>query len=639
MASARRDGGRPRCRRRRKGERATPDDMRAMLTYLRGFPTATDAGGLGGCLVGVGESALVSRTSAAADEYWLFLFGAVVYGLIGAAIGLSGALLWQLLRRGRAGDRELAQLAIGAAMVPPVFAVARYHVAQRLFQENFPVATAQGIVVHGLLALGALAAAGLGIVAVRVCYRAAGGVAIGGALAAVLAASALIGVVTDHTEQPAAPRPAQRAAAGKPNVILIVADTLRADAAEWMRQQGAPSGMAQLANDGVVFARTYAQSSWTRPSIATILTAQYPSVHGTVHKTDILPNAALTLAEVLKAQDYWTAAFTTNINVAPIFNFQQGFDEFHYLEPNFYFGATDSATRLAVYKGLRAAREKLSSAMWVENYYQDAATVDQHVEAWLATKPPEPFFLFIHYMDPHDPYFEIPYDGRGVARVSTPNPAAERVEELHGLYLEGARYLDGYLAELVNRLKQSGLYDRSIVALTADHGEEFREHGGWWHGTSLYEEQVHVPLIIKRAREPEPGRQRSDVTRTVDIAPTLVAAAGVREPDAFQGIDLFQATVTEPILAEEDLEGNQITSIHAGDWKLITANRDNPRGLAPVELFNLADDPRERTNLATRQSDRVGEMLAQLEQLRARIASRRTGALGSTTSHVADPRS
>ena len=131
---------------------------------------------------------------------------------------------------------------------------------------------------------------------------------------------------------------------------------------------------------------------------------------------------AFTLAEALKARGYWTAAFTTNINVAPIFNFQQGFDEFHYLEPSFYFGASDSATKLAIYKGLRAAREKVSSKMWVQNFYQDAAVVDEHVQAWLGCKPPEPFFLFIHYMDPHDPYFEMPYNGHGVARVSTPDP-------------------------------------------------------------------------------------------------------------------------------------------------------------------------------------------------------------------------
>ena len=97
--------------------------------------------------------------------------------------------------------------------------------------------------------------------------------------------------------------------------------------------------------------------------------------------------------------------------------------------------------------------------------------------------------------------------------------------------------------------------------------------------------------------------------------------------------------MTEPILAEEDLEGNKLTSIHAGEWKMITANRDNPRGLPPVELFNLSDDPRERTNLAKSEGGRLDEMMAQLEQMRARIASRRSGAGGQAKTHAADPRS
>ena len=619
---------------------ATPHRMRTLLTHLRGFAAAAVAGALGGALVGVGESALVTWTSAAADEYWLFLFGAISYGLIGAALGLAAAVGWQLLRRGRADERQLAQVGAAAAVLLPVLAVVRYHVAQRLFQEQLPVFTLTGIIAHALIVLGALAAAGLAIAVIRVCYRSAGALAMAGALAVLLAVSALIGVGTDHSAGPAVNRHASAGAARQqPNIILVVADTLRADAAQWSAEQGGRSGMAQLRADGVVFDRTYSQASWTRPSIATILTAQYPSVHGTIHKMDFLPESALTLAEALKARGYWTAAFTTNINVAPIFNFQQGFDEFHYLEPSFYFGASDSATKLAIYKGLRAAREKVSSKMWVQNFYQDAKVVDENVQGWLGSHPPEPFFLFIHYMDPHDPYFEIPYNGNGVARVSTPEPAPERVAELHDLYRTDVRYLDGYLQLLVDQLRQSGLYDRSIVALTADHGEEFREHGGWWHGTSLYEEQVHVPLIIKRANEPSPGHHRADVARSVDIGPTLMASAGLPVPEPFQGIDLFQGTVSEPILAEEDLEGNRLTSIHSGDWKLITANHDNPRGLPPVALFNLADDPREGSNLAKSEGGRVDEMLAQLEQLRQRIASHRTGAGGQAKTHAADPRS
>ncbi len=503
--------------------------MMTVARQLRGFVTALLAGGLGGALVGVAESVLIGTTSAASDEYWLFFFGVLSYGAIGAGLGLGAALLWQIVRRGRASEAQLAQLAAAAGCLLPAFAVARYHVAQRVFQEGLVATSATGLLTHAGLLVGALLAALLVAVAVRLCMRAGGAIAVAALAALMVGGTWLGGMATDHTAKPAVARPAGGGAAGKPNIILIVVDTLRADAARWAAQQpDGAQGFAQLHRDGVVFERAYSQSSWTRPSIATILSAQYPSVHGTEHKMDVLSDKVDTIAEVLQRQGYWTAAFTTNINVAPIFNFQQGFDEFSYLEPSFYFGASDSATKLAVYKGLRVAREKVSTSMWVQNYYQDAAVVDADVETWLASKPPEPFFLFIHYMDPHDPYFEMPYNGKGIARVSSPNPVPARAAELHDLYKEDVRYFDGYLAKLLGRLRDTGVYDRSIVALTADHGEEFHEHGGWWHGTSLYEEQVHVPLVIKRVGEREPGKLRGDIARSLDIAPTLTAAAPVQ---------------------------------------------------------------------------------------------------------------
>jgi arylsulfatase A-like enzyme len=279
----------------------------------------------------------------------------------------------------------------------------------------------------------------------------------------------------------------------------------------------------------------------------------------------------------------------------------------------------------------------LSDKIWVENFYQDAHVVDQHVEAWLGSKPPEPFFLFVHYMDPHDPYFDIPYNGHGVARVSTPDPPGAEKEELHDLYMQGVRYHDHYLGELFDRLKAQGLYDRQRHRRHRRSRRGVHEHGGWWHGTTLYEEALHVPLIIKRPNEPEPGHVRTDLARSLDIAPTLVAAAGAKAPANFQGIDLFTGTVSEPLLAEEDLEGNKLTSLRSGDWKLITANPGNPRGLKPHELYDLATDPRESSNIASDQSGRVADMLAQLDQMKARIVRGRGAAGGTAKTHAADP--
>jgi arylsulfatase A-like enzyme len=600
-------------------------------------------GAWAGAVVGLIEAALVTVTAASAGEYWLFPFAVISYGLLGAIVGIGYGLSAALLSAWVDGAHNAFGRAAAIALLLMGTAVARYHVVQRVFHEELVSLSPLGLAVHVGVIAGVGLCALLVLLAGRVLQRqprrllaAAGALIVfcglsfaGAALASPQPADTVIS------------RRAGAAAQGHPNVILIIADTLRADAAYGSDDAPAPMPAVQaFAKDAVRFDRAYAQSTWTRPSIATILTSLYPSQHGAMHKMDPVPEGVTTLAEALAEHGYWTAGFVSNINVAPIFNFQQGFDEYTYLAPDFYFGASDSATRLAIYKGLRVVRERLfSDRIYYYNYYQDAAVVDTAVSAWLEERPPSPFFLLVHYMDPHDPYFEIPYNGRGVARVTNPDPPALRTSELHQLYREDTRYLDQFLAQLFARLKRLGLYDSSVIALTADHGEEFQEHGGWWHGTTLYEEEVHVPLLIKRASEPAAGTREAGLVRTLDIAPTLVTAAGFPVPAAFGGNDLFGADRVRPALfAEEDLEGNILTSLRVGPWKIITANPGNPRGLQPVELYNLDEDPAERHNRASTEPARVEEMLKLLAREQAAI-SRRVTTQADVAPHAVDHRS
>jgi arylsulfatase A-like enzyme len=352
------------------------------------------------------------------------------------------------------------------------------------------------------------------------------------------------------------------------------------------------------------------------------MSSLYPSQHGAIEKMDPLHGSVTTLAEAFTDAGYWTAGFVTNINVAPIFNFQQGFGEYHYLTPDFYFGASDSATRLSIYKILRVVRERMfKNRIYFQNYYQDADVLNRAVSGWLAESPPQPFHLLIHYMDPHDPYFEIPYNGHGIARVNDPNPPAEDAERLRSLYEEGVDYLDEHLALLIDELKRRDLYDRSVVLITSDHGEEFQDHGGWWHGTTLYEEQMKVPLIIKRAGERQGGTVMSSPARLLDVAPTLLAAAGLTAPATFVGDDLWAKREIGPVYAEEDLEGNALTAVRVGPWKLITANPDNPRGLKEVELYNLEADPAERNDLSQSEVSRVETMMEHLDAMSAEVGA------------------
>jgi arylsulfatase A-like enzyme len=572
-------------------------------------------------MVGLGEVATVLSRGAQPEEYWLVPYAVVAYGLLGVLAGAGGAVAAGIVGRGRMSSASGVVLGSALAVTALFVIVGRYHVIQRVFHEGLITTSATGIAVHVTLLVAGVMLAWITarlLAGLQVALAAKG---TAGLLVLVLAASTLTAVATgpQHKPQVALNR---KATAKGPNVILIISDTLRADVlSSYGGEPGLTPAISAFAEEAVQFERAYAQSSWTRPSIASVLTSRYPSGHGAVHKMDPLPDRMLTLAEIFTGAGYWTAGLVSNINVAPIFNFQQGFREYYYLAPDFYFWATDSATRLAIYKGLRQARERLgASRKYFCNYYQDAEVIGQAVARWLDDEPPQPFFLLIHYMDPHDPYFAMPYNGHGIARANLPVPPARLRDEMYDLYLQDVRHFDAHLARLFDRFRAAGLYDDTVIALVSDHGEEFYEHGGWWHGTSLYEEVVHVPLIIKRARESAPGQRRRELVRTIDLAPTLVAAAGLPVPDTFSGSDLFSGTVTdEPLFAEEDLEGNVLASIRIGDWKLITANAGNPRGLLPVELYHLGSDPRETSNRVADEPQRVGVLLEELRRQLARI--------------------
>jgi arylsulfatase len=584
----------------------------------------------GGALAGIGESLVIAATSEI-TEYWLFLFGAASYGLIGAGIGAGWSVVSGVLPRLRSQAASAASSAgLAAALLGLV--VGRFRIIRDAFSESLPLLSGAGIAVHVGLLVGALVVYLLVAGAVRRRAARRGPVAATAvSAAAMLVVGGLASVMANVVAGGPAEKPAVAPSTAKgPNVVLIIADTLRADhlGVYGARDVSTPA-VDSLAADGVVFEKAFAQSSWTRPSIATILTGLYPGSHSVMHKTDLLPADVVTVAEAMKQGGYRTSGFVTNINVAPSFNFQQGFDEYQYLAPDFFFGATDSGSKLALYSLMRLIRERfLSKQKFVEHYYQDAHTVNETSLPWLTGHKDERFFVLIHYMDPHDPYFEIPYNGRAVARVDTPNPAPERAEELRKLYASNIEYMDGFLAKLFAALKERGVYDNTVIAFTADHGEEFHEHGGWWHGTTLYEEQIHVPLIIKPAGK-SAGRRDVSFARLADVMPTLLAAAGVEVPAGAQGRDLFGSSAAPTaVYAEEDHEGNVLESIRTADWKLIVANEGNPRGLAPVELYDLRADPRETTNVADKEPARVAELRRDLETLRA--ASRASAVKGTT---------
>ncbi|MEY4582921.1 MAG: hypothetical protein RL701_7624, partial [Pseudomonadota bacterium] len=435
-------------------------------------------------------------------------------------------------------------------------------------------------------------------------------------------------------------RPA--AAKGAGNMLVVVVDTLRADHLPvYGYAHGHTPALDRFSQDAIRFESAFANASWTRPSFASILTGRFASSHRTMAKNDALPDEITTLPEALRDGGYHTMGVVTNYNVAPFFNFHQGFDLYTYLEPKFVLGASDSAAKLLLVQSLRQAIETARAKQGrVEpgTAYQDAAAVN-HAALQLIYNHPKvtqaPFFAFVAYMDPHDPYYPHPYNGTGYSRAAHPNPKPEEVDQLIPLYDGEITYWDEHFGALMNVLRQSGLYDDMTIVVTADHGEEFMDHGGFWHGTTLYDEALHVPLLVKLPKNLQHGSVVRHFVQSVDLMPSLLRLAGVPVPAGVQGQDLFSGH--DNVFAEESHEGNVLTALRwlrAGSaLKLIHANKGNPRGLPETELYQVDRDPLELVDLASEEP----ELMQLTEQaLRAQQEAAEQGRAARRSVNLAD---
>ncbi len=589
------------------------------------------AGLLAGALLGLGEAALVVASAGAGEDVQILWYGPALYGLICAAIGAgAGAGFGLLPLPARVRDRWGAALAFVAGLLPLGLAVALFRVQRDVFLEQRPPLPVLGAVAFGGLIVALL----LGCVVARVwrapldpaarlsgrVRRLAQGAGVWLCVVAVgaIGAAVLAPVVAPSPDVRAAIPAALRA---RPNVVLVIVDTLRGD---HLGVYGDPRGLSPnidaAASDGSTYEAS-GQSSWTKPSVATILTSLYASSHGAMSKPSLLPDVK-TLADELTREGYTTAGFVSNINLAPSFNFQQGFGEYTYLPPDYLFGAAESSSKLVLYSIVRKVWFSLNKKRWVGQYYQDSRTVNGHLLPWLERHAEDRFFVLAHYMDPHDPYFAHPYDGEAIARVEMPNPPPELAPRMLELYAGEVKHMDESFGALVAKLRALGIYDDTLIVLTADHGEEFFEHGGWWHGTTLYDEQVGVPLVVKWPAGMVADSRPAGVARLLDVAPTILAATGTALPAEWQGVDLRRGIPAErTAFAEEDHEGNVLTAARRGRWKSIRANPGNPRGLPEVELFDLEVDPGEDKNLADAEAARVAELDVGIEEITKEAAS------------------
>ncbi len=370
----------------------------------------------------------------------------------------------------------------------------------------------------------------------------------------------------------AAPGPA---VSPPPNIVLITLDTTRADRMGFLgSERGLTPNLDALARQAAVFSRAYAQVPLTTPSHATILTGTYPQFSHTNYMGDPLGEALPYLPDILHKNGYRTAAFVGALvldpkKLAP--GFERGFDVY---DAGFHRRRSGEDH----YHSLeRRGEEVVSRAL-----------------AWLSKRPAGPFFLWVHLYDPHDPY-------------SPPEPYKTRYQAQP--YDGEIAYTDAAVAKLITGLRTRALFEGALVAVMADHGEAFGEHGENHHGIFLYDETIHVPLLIKVPKQHSARRVEARVG-LVDVAPTILRAAHLVVPAAMQGESLLSfMTLDQNGSADQRSDSNLPRPVYAESeyghlsfgWSTLRAWRTEKYlyiAAPERELYDQSADPLAAHNLA-----------------------------------------
>jgi arylsulfatase len=407
------------------------------------------------------------------------------------------------------------------------------------------------------------------------------------------------------------------------NVIIITADAMRADMiGPNGNQEVKTPNLDALAAEGVTFTRAYCNITTTTPSHATLLSSLYPHDHQAYSNTAKISSEIVTLPEILKGHDWHTAGIVNfswlNLDVS---NVPQGIDEFQ------------SCQRI---------RKADRTNRWVLKFLDSRKG------------KPKPFFLWVHYIDNHTPYYapekisrmyypegKDPRAGKsGTLQEAWPLfPEHNRDNQYFKDWLKGitdaeyvvatnkgsVTWVDGRVGEMIARLKQNGLWERTLFVFASDHGESLGEHGLWFLHGGLFESTARVPLIVRVPGGPA-GRKVNALVSLVDVMPTILARLGLPAPGSLRGRDMWKT------LEGQSLSGGTVLLEHAGNYilgvvtpryKYIYHRRTKdiypsyPMKKGQEELYDLVEDPREKKNLIADRPKLAKEMGLLLKKLRS----------------------
>jgi arylsulfatase A-like enzyme len=373
---------------------------------------------------------------------------------------------------------------------------------------------------------------------------------------------------------------------GRPHIVLVVVDTLRAD---WTSPYGDPHGttpeLSRWAERGIVFENVRSHSSWTKMSMASTMTSLWPRSHGIRAAEDAIGEGALTLAEVLQEAGYATYGVQTNGWLDQSFGFHQGFD--HYIFP-----IGKGARNLAKPQIWPHADKVLAEAQrLVEDHDRSA-----------------PMFLYLHLMDVHEyaapPEFKLYGD--------TPEAA----------YRAAIRWDDDALERIRELLSDEGMLENSILVFASDHGESFGENGKHGHARNVLTNTLLTPLVIRLPFRVDPIRVASQV-RNIDLAPTLLDLVGIAVPPSFEGRSMLPLVV-DPEAHEDRVnfgglglplyaDSVEQVSMSDGRWTYARTLHPDPDAEPTELLFDRSVDPGENVNLVEMESPQAARMRAAMD--------------------------
>jgi len=422
-------------------------------------------------------------------------------------------------------------------------------------------------------------------------------------------------------------------------IFLITVDCLRADVVGCIGGGNLTPYIDRFAQKSLLFERAFANGPGTNQSFPAILTSTYFLMHGGMR----LSPRYTTLAEVLRRNGFKTVGFHSNPFLSKILGWDRGFDEFYdYMgiikSPSAFVtqqqgsGLRNTVTRFLT-TCLGASRNAKTQRLLKKIYYHfsgleipylEGKNLNNQVSDWIEKNLDQPFFLWMHYMDPHYPYippepFLKVFSSRNEAfnfniSADDNNPSKEELETFRELYNGEVRYTDNCIGKMIEFLESKELLDDSLVVFTADHGHAFMEHGRFGHAYDiLYNEVLHVPLLIYGL-----GFSKSiDVpVELLSVPPTITDIFDLKKPQSFMGASLTRQIEGRekkaPIISESanpdqinlryDTNEKAVSCI-LGDWKLIVNEM-----LGSTGLYDIRRDFGEKNNVATDEQKKLGEL-------------------------------